>query len=128
VQRGEQRTDAGYLWIYLTPGLDLVFHMADGAAITTASTSVPSLQDGAWHHLAIVQDRRARSVGFFLDGVRVAQTEYVSPSLPVVRGGVWLGTYGGRVGAEYMFKGALDEVRWYNRSLTDAEVARLSGP
>lgn len=85
------------------------------------------LNDGAWHHLAVVVSREDSSTSFFVDGVLAGSSASnnagnlnTTAKFTVGKAGY----YGG------WWQGDMDEVRVYGRALSPAEVALLleSGP
>ena len=87
---------------------------------TDAITNVigPSINDGNWHHVAGVLERENNRLSIFIDGIRTstAKTFHTSGFFsydPMTLGYFEYGNY---------FKGQIDEVAIYNRSLTQAEV------
>ncbi|MFF4602546.1 exo-alpha-sialidase [Streptomyces sp. NPDC001339] len=75
--------------------------------------------DGTWHHLAL--RRTGGRLLLTVDGTRTTAVRDVPGS--VSRGSVFGVHLGQRPDGRAQFTGALDEVRVYRRSLTDAELA-----
>ncbi|MDX5320363.1 MAG: T9SS type A sorting domain-containing protein, partial [Bacteroidota bacterium] len=81
---------------------------------------------GQWHHLVLTRD--ADSIKLYLNGIQVGS---VSPN---GKAAGWNGTLEGVIGARpgpnssYMFhfKGAIDDIRVYDRAINPTEVADLS--
>jgi hypothetical protein len=81
-----------------------------------------------WHHVALVYDgsRYAEGVKLYVDGEQwewEVQLDDLNNPRPLARNPVKIGAGGG---PENRFKGAIDEVRIYNRDLAAAEVAVLA--
>ncbi len=74
--------------------------------------------DGKWHHLAAV--RRSGVLHFYLDGV----AQGVTTAHPVAYSGSYA-LIGKHVHPDQYFGGSIDDVRFYNRALSDAEVNTL---
>jgi hypothetical protein len=97
-----------------------------GARVNTLST-VGAVNDGEWHHIAYVYDQADTGyIRIYIDGALSAfQTNSAAWSWPtdqqlelgLSHDGYWFG-----------FQGALDEVRFYNRPLSAAEVAIIAPP
>ena len=92
----------------------------------TASAATPKLGTGAWHHIAASYD--GNQLSLYLNGVQL-------PGSPKVVGAVKLGSDSTPVtlGCEDengtlvgWLDANLDDVRIYNRSLTDAEIKVLA--
>ncbi|GHH28118.1 sialidase family protein [Streptomyces lanatus] len=92
-------------------------------ATTVRSASVSTTaahNDGQWHHLAL--RRGGGRLTLFIDG-RAISTAGVSGSVSRTSPfGVHIGQ---RMDSRAFFTGAIDEVRVWNRALTDAEVTRV---
>jgi len=83
-------------------------------------------QNGRWYHVAAVRDVSANWVGLYLDGALVAsKSSTVSPlikaSFAASVGRFFYGT-SPVAGGAHLFKGAIDEVRVYERPLGASEV------
>jgi hypothetical protein len=130
VSRGSWSMVAGYVWIYSRGDDCIWFEYADGEANTARllqSDPIPALYDGAWHHLAVVQDRAARTVVFYVDGQAYGTRDYQGWSRAAVHGDFFLGTYGGSADLKYSLHGDLSDVRWYRHVLDAAQIGTLAG-
>jgi hypothetical protein len=111
LQRGDQSATKGFFWLYVTPANEVVFQLADGTKYQAPiSAPMPTLTDGEWHTLEVDQDRRHKEVRFYLDGALISVADYPDASIPAAYGTTWIGTYGGVVSPEYMWKGDLASV------------------
>ncbi|MBN1787601.1 MAG: right-handed parallel beta-helix repeat-containing protein [Sedimentisphaerales bacterium] len=100
-------------------GLLQLIHQT-GASTYTTYTSTSALTTGAWQHVAITL-KEGDSVNFYINGTlagTLPQTEIfgIANNEPL--------RIGSRNGA-YWFNGDLDDVRVYNRALSDTEVGQL---
>ncbi len=96
-----------------------------------------SISDGEWHHIAYVQEsyvdeaeREWRVKVIYIDGERRTLSRSTStPKSIFIRftESVYLGAGNNRGKAEGFFRGIVDEVRIYNRPLTDTEVFQNFG-
>ena len=94
-------------------------HASFAAGSPQAAVSSPApVNDDRWHHLAITFDASA-VMTLHVDGSPVAST--AAPPLPLTTAGLFLGGPNGTPS----FRGAVDEVRIYDRLLSDAEVRSL---
>jgi len=104
---------------------------AQGALMARYGSSV--LQPNTWYHVAGVYDAQAQTLNVYLNGVldngtltgTVSSTQHESPM------NVYIGKRPGANG--YEFLGIIDDVRIYNRALSQAEIqtdmaAPASGP
>lgn len=94
----------------------------DGAtAPATASVRLPGARnDGQWHHLVLRRDQGAGLLTLFVDG-----TSLSTPDVPgsVSRNSPFGVHVGQRMDSRAYFTGAIDEVRVYDRTLSDAELS-----
>jgi hypothetical protein len=97
---------------------DPALNGVDGAG--TAVTSVGSIQVGVWTHVTFTYN--GEEVVVYLDGVRSANTTFVGAYMPT-SGGTF--RIGGTPYAAQSFKGRVDELLIFNRSLTSGEVLSL---
>lgn len=104
----------------------LRLRVSDGVSGAKTFKGTQKVNDGAWHHVAVVVDRAASTTSFYVDGV-------VSTVAAGSLGGSldnWArfaigkscGAYGG------WFLGAVDDARIYSRALTPAEMVILANP
>ena len=83
-------------------------------------TSSPS----PWTYLVGVYDRPRQQVRFFVNGALVGTAAYTADYAPSAMGALQVGR--GRDGAPtYYWSGSIDQVRLYNRALTDSEANAL---
>jgi len=79
--------------------------------------------DNNWHHLAATRD--ANSLKFYIDGNLIGSSPTPAGSVPPDHLDEWLLGYGYNSGYQY-WNGRLDDLRIYNRVLTDVEIGKLS--
>ncbi len=77
------------------------------------------LKSEAWNHLALSYDGDA--LRFYVNGDRAGEQKIGRRRIPG-RGGLAFGRRQDNCGDGYYFRGAVDEIRFYGRALTDAEV------
>ena len=92
----------------------------DGYVECDAQINPSSVLDGKWHHLAATYNTKTLMV--FLDGKKVGN---VSRNGKIKAGGSAPGYIGSTNGRE-CFQGAMDDLRIYNRALSDKEIAKLA--
>ncbi len=78
---------------------------------------------GAWHHIAYAIDDTTDTAKLYLDGALAATATFTGTPL-FMKSGQQL-RIGVSYGTEYM-RGAVDDVRLYNRALSEAEAAALA--
>lgn len=77
-----------------------------------------------WHHWAVTYDGGTNARKIYRDGIVVG--EDVSPEDYLGRGSVYIGQRVGESSWQLLpFHGAIDEVRFYNRALSESEVQEL---
>ncbi|KHO54326.1 MAG: parallel beta-helix repeat-containing protein [archaeon GW2011_AR19] len=96
-----------------TPGLKWAGGAADYGCITS---SFPT--NNQWHHIAATQSGTACSI--YIDGV--LNDTGVNTAIGNGNGQIYISSYDG---AGYFFKGSIDEVRIFNRSLSGSEIEQL---
>ncbi|MCX4578690.1 exo-alpha-sialidase [Streptomyces sp. NBC_01571] len=113
------------VWMRAEPASDRITALIttrDGAtAPATASVRVPGARnDGQWHHLVLRRDQGAGLLTLFVDGTSVS-----TPDVPgsVSRNSPFGVHVGQRMDSRAYFTGAIDEVRVYDRALSDAELS-----
>ena len=96
-------------------------HTWDG---TTCTLAVAGANDGNWHHVAFVVD--ATQARLYLDGtLRTTQVWTGSPGATSTTQPISLARYPGATPTSFL-PGSLDDVRVYNRALTQAEISALA--
>ena len=108
----------------------------NGCSTSNAGRSF-SISDGEWHHIVYVHEyyvdeaeRDWRVKVIYIDGERRTLGRSTSTPKPIFipfTESVYLGAGNNRGKAEGFFRGIVDEVRIYNRPLTDAEVFQNFG-
>jgi hypothetical protein len=76
--------------------------------------------DGSWHHVAAI--KTATEMVLYVDGLQ-AGSEPDSSQFEGPLGEIWLGTLDQRM--ERMLPGAIDDVRIYNRALSEQEILTI---
>jgi len=77
------------------------------------------INDNKWHHIAEVYD--GKSIKLYIDGALDGQAE-LAGKLPVNNEPLWIGARPGNVAA----KGIIDELRFYDRSLSEEQIKALA--
>ena len=106
---------------------DLNFRLNDGDAVAAeTATTEPAI--GVWHHVVAVADRSANGLQLFVDGVLAAQTNYTTLGSIDTNIRFAIGALDRRPGSSALvefFDGLIDEVLFFDRPLTPAEVVAL---
>ncbi|WNQ10887.1 right-handed parallel beta-helix repeat-containing protein [Paenibacillus aurantius] len=139
ITKGNWGNTAGY-FLWHEAG-KVVFSLgSNGVQGNTVLVATPGgFNDGQWHQATAVVDRAAQTIKLYIDGTArtlASGNGYCGTasgttlnlsgcnSLNATSGdSLMLGSYNG---TNEFFSGSLDEVRLYNRALTDAEVTKLS--
>lgn len=92
-------------------------------AAGTSQVVMGGSMDNNWHHLAATRD--ANILKFYIDGVLIGTSPTPAGSVPPEIPDEWLLGYGYNSGYKYWY-GRMDDLRIYNRVLTDVEINKLS--
>ncbi|HLF71355.1 MAG TPA: LamG-like jellyroll fold domain-containing protein [Dehalococcoidia bacterium] len=115
--------------VFVINGTTVRLHTGETAG-SYVEWSVPSLPNGAWHHIAIVRDASADKATLYFDGAAVATRNTTLSALEVDANGFVLGQEQDTVGANFdpnqAFAGSLDDVYVFGRLLTAAEIGNLA--
>lgn len=104
----------------------------DSTQYNTAGTPIGISSLNSWHHVALTYNS-SDGGAIYLDGV--AQTKSILPGcIPTVRNITGIAvhqaaaiTIGSRTGSAFFLNGSLDELHFFNRSLSAFEIAQLYG-
>ena len=90
-------------------------------------TDEPKINDGQWHHIAAVRDEDVKEIRAYIDGELVGKAEDLTRSLnsrpedvDKIRDKIWLGIH-----KDSFLPGTIDEVRFWNKVLSEADVKRM---
>jgi hypothetical protein len=86
----------------------------------TSNAAMAPVTRGIWHHVASTYDGQVYRL--YLDGVEVASKS--GPAITINRKALTIGSYS--QGYAYVFNGAIDEVKVYNRAKSAAEIFRAA--
>ena len=92
---------------------------------------IQPIADGTWHHFAVIRNASLGHADFFIDGEGYTKRcgHLVYDTLKVEAGGLILGqdqdTFGGGFDASQVLRGALDDLRIYDGTLSATEVQTL---
>ena len=118
--------DARGFALYLQGGR-IALQLNDGSGSTDFISGGPDLRDGVFHFVAVSVDRTSPTGGTIrIDNLVVLNFD------PMVRPGDLSTTSALRIGrymfeslADYWLSGAIDELDWYSRALTEGEIEAL---
>ena len=98
---------------------------SDNTVATLAQVNGPAPTVGVWYHVAGVYDKTANTISLYVNGVlqgsTTATTAWKATGHATIGRAKWNGA-----GTDYV-NGALDDVRFFDRVLTGAELADLYG-
>ena len=126
----DQQTVTGQKW-------QVVFYNEEVGALVqggNAFCAAGEVNDGQWHHVAVVLEDvnddgilNINETQFYIDGFLREQSRAASFAVGTgASNDVYIGKY--PEGSTYLLDGSLDEVRIYNRALTEQEVQLISSP
>ena len=120
--------DSGYGYLLRTTAagtLQLAFGGANVSGGSTIASDVTKINDGNWHHVAVVVNL-GTSVSFYIDGT-LSSTSTIFSEAEAAQSYFQLGLNPYTPYGQY-FTGSMDEVRVYNRALTASDVTALAKP
>jgi len=96
----------------------LVFYVHDGTDWRSISETA-SIFDDEWHHLVAVWD--GTTAWLYVDGVMIKE-QALAYTMALNNNNLYIGS---SVGSASFFNGSLDEIRIYDKALTEAEIKYL---
>jgi hypothetical protein len=97
--------------------------------IKSASLQTVSVSDGQWHHIVIVRTGNSGLVETFVDGNLVGSGTLPTGALSIDVNGLWIGReqdcLSGCFERHQDFRGVIDDIRIYNRALSEDEIQTL---
>jgi len=107
---------------------------ADIASEYITYTPTASTSDGKWHHYTYTFDSSnpaiVNSINVYMDGIQLTNifSEFLDPSISLNTEGIYPLQIGKCVSPVWpvWFSGSLDEIRIYNRALTQSEITYLA--
>jgi arabinan endo-1,5-alpha-L-arabinosidase len=123
IYSGTEGTDAGVTLELREEGVLIYYHRHPfGGSNRERIYTTLSYDDGFWHHAAMVRESD-RSMSLYIDGIRVGSNTDVTSAFDVpIR--IVLGSYD-HFGYSRCWNGAIDDVRVYNRALSQSEIEKL---
>lgn len=110
----------GFSWSQQGLDISMEYFSAYGVEGTNTLTTLISLKDFKWHHVGFVANRLG-SYETYLDGVQVATSAFQLGRINSTAN-FTIGVEGGNP-----FSGTIDEIRFYERALSQGEVAGIYG-
>jgi hypothetical protein len=109
--------------LYLWSNGVLSYETNNRSGLSSSSGAIPA--DSQWHHAAVTFNANATpNMCFYADGVGQGFGNVTTPSSLTTN--LLIGRRGWNADPRY-FQGSLDEVRLYNRALSDSEIQTLAG-
>lgn len=86
--------------------------------------STQAFETGKWYHVAFSYDQPSGKAAIFINGTKVAESTWDTPSFDLSRygGGFFIGKVAGFMWGERPFWGAMSEVRLWNTSRTENQI------
>jgi hypothetical protein len=118
----KSRESTGWFGIWINPVGKWTFPTT--TTIGSGYLYGPQITPGAWHHVAIVQDAKAKGQAIVVNGVLGAKHNYCSNCTGT--GPLWIGNWKSSGGTFVEpFTGHVDELAIFNRALTLKEIQSL---
>ena len=99
-------------------------HINMGVGDSIGAGSTKPINDGQWHHVVMTRDHETGETKMYVDGHR----EEPKDAGTGLRGDITLDKFGmtfGPDGTSHFLEGQLDDIRIYDRVLTDLEVSQI---
>jgi len=131
VEKGSSNEGWEYsLMLTSTNEVKLIIHTLAGNGAYITLTSLGQLATERWHHITAVYSENVESA-IYINGVLDNTSSNFDPNYSPSQGNASL-TIGSRIGwiyndNTYPYQGSIDDVRIYNRAISEAEVANLFG-
>ena len=132
---GANRTNDNEHIVYLLNQSQFRFYshgrVGVGSGQVWCDVGIPPIADGAWHHFAVVRNASQGNADFFVDGISYADHcgHLNYNALAIDPGGLILGQEQDRLGGKFdptqVLAGALDDLGFFNRTLSADEVQAL---
>ncbi|MDP8231476.1 MAG: LamG domain-containing protein, partial [Candidatus Zophobacter franzmannii] len=120
---GNYRQSTEALWMISVSGDDAAlrgkmgFNLRDKGKVHSAGITSPDfLNDDNWHHLAGVRDQGAKKVRYYIDGELIDEVDDATEEINSGQS-IWVGEH-----LQRYFKGAIDDVKIWNKPISAAEV------
>ncbi|NUQ57735.1 MAG: LamG domain-containing protein, partial [Candidatus Paceibacter sp.] len=97
-----------------------------GTKKTVTSSFLLSSPVSAWHHVVGTYDSSTGKQSLYVDGKKISSSDHQIGNVIVPMTSFSQSAIGGRAGGGGYFNGLIDEVRIYNRAISDAEAAELA--
>ena len=132
VSSANQLNDNEHIVFFLNEGLIRFYsHGRVGRGQVWCDVEIQPIADGTWHHFAVIRNASLGHIDFFVNGEGYTKRcgHLVYDILKVEAGGLILGqdqdTFGGGFDATQVLRGALDDLRIYDGTLSVIEVQAL---
>jgi hypothetical protein len=128
---GANSANSNDFLLFLLSPTQIAFYTGE-TGNSNVSWTIPSIADGAWHHLALVRNDANNQAILYLDGVSQGSRNTPLNTLTVASGGLIVGqeqdSLGGGFDPNQALNGTLDDLRLHSRTLTPQEIANLANP
>ena len=115
--------------LYTSDNGGLFFYASNAVDFFLSEDAGPGIWDGSWHHIAGIYDSSVPTVQLFVDGVEVGTPNAGPAAISYAEtgfGNFTIGTYDDCCGGLTDWIGNIDEVRVYDRVLTNEEIEALA--
>ncbi len=124
VDYGAQSSAYGFHWLYMYPSnpYRIYWQYANGTAFKVAYCDQDvNLFDGNWHLVTVSDDYNKLEVDFYVDG-KLKCSVATTTQLPTIPRYIYIGSY---LTSAHFFRGGIDDVIVYNRSISASEASAL---
>jgi len=109
-------------WVLSVSGISSVNLRMYPSGADYEQSSSSGIPVGSWHHIAVTWDGSASTISFYIDGSFVSSAEGPG-SIGTTNANLGIGQYHvDNPANQYWFNGLIDEVRIWNRALSQSEI------
>jgi len=110
--------------LYLNSSERACFQISDGTNSPSVCAITPTLSDGNWHNIAGKRSTTTDRIYIYIDGyLAAAATTDTTTATTINNDKITIGN-GGASYTAFDFNGAIDEVKFFNSALTQAQIAQ----
>ncbi len=97
----------------------------EGSGLSEAIIYDTPLAPERWYNLTVVRNSRTNTMTMYIDGVQVAEEFYTEEPLATSSSGCNFFSIGALCDTKAFFDGVIDDIRIYNRALSESEIQQL---
>ena len=110
--------------LYLNSSEQACFQISDGTNSPSVCATTPTLADGSWHNVTGKRSVAADRIYIYIDGYLAAAAATDTTTATAVNNDKITIGNGGTSYTAFDFNGAIDDVKFFNAALTQAQIAQ----